>query len=99
MSRVATVLEARVPLERQDDLRAAYREAAGDAYPPGLLRSQLLQDAGDPTLWRIETVWESFEALKAMRGTGTPRGILMFRAAGVEPTLSVFLVVEDFQAR
>lgn len=88
-----------MPLERQADLHAAYRDAASDAIPPGLVRSQLLQDAGDPTHWRIETIWESFEALMAMRGTGTPRGILMFRAAGVEPTHSAFRVVEDFQAR
>jgi hypothetical protein len=98
MSRIATVLEAYVPMERQADLQAAYREARVDGFPPGLVRSQLMQDAGDPTLWRIETVWESFEALSAMRGTGTPRGILMFRAAGVEPAHSAFRVVEDIQA-
>lgn len=98
MSRVATILEAYVPLERQSDLQAAYRDAAGDGFPPGLLRTQLLQDAGDPTLWRIETIWESFEVLKAMRSTGTPKGILMFRAAGVEPTVSAFRVVEEIQA-
>jgi hypothetical protein len=27
-----------------------------------------------------------------MRGSGTPRGILIFRAAGAEPTVSLFVV-------
>ena len=99
-NQIATVLEAHVPLERQGDLQSAYREAASETYPPGLVRSVLLQDNGDPTLWRIETVWESFEALASMRAAGVPpKGILMFRAAGVEPTLSAFRVVVDFQAR
>ena len=98
MARVATILEAYVPLERQADLQAAYRDAVDDGFPPGLLRTQLLQDAGDPTRWRIETIWESFEALTAMRGSGTPRGILMFRAAGVEPTVSAFRVAAEIEA-
>ena len=42
----------------------------------------------------IQTWWTSREALTALRSTGTPpAGILMFRAAGAEPTLSVFDVV------
>jgi hypothetical protein len=98
-NRIATVLEAHVPLERQGDLQAAYREAAGETFPPGLVRSVLLQDSGDPTLWRIETIWESFDALAAMRASGLPpRGILMFRAAGAEPKVSAFRVVEDLHA-
>lgn len=33
----------------------------------------------NPTLWRIDTVWESPEALTAMRASGgTPRGIQIF---------------------
>ena len=99
-NQIATVLEAHVPFERQADLQSAYLEAARETYPPGLVRSALLQDNGDPTLWRIETIWESFDALVAMRASGLPpRGILMFRAAGVEPTLSAFRVVVDFHAR
>ncbi len=38
-------------------------------------------------------MWESPEALAAMRGSGTPRGIQIFRAAGAEPTLSILEVV------
>jgi hypothetical protein len=93
MQMVVTVLEARVPQAREAELQAAYRTAAQDPLPPGLVRSALLRAAIDPTLWRIETLWQSREALEAMRGSGTPRGVLIFRAAGAEPILSVLEVV------
>jgi hypothetical protein len=95
MTRVLTVLEAQITPERQDDLKAAYHEAVVDSPPPGLVRSMLVQDINDRMLWRIETLWESREALAAMRGTGTPRGVLIFRAAGAEPVLAVLEVIEE----
>jgi hypothetical protein len=95
MPRIVTLLEAHVPDDRQPDLQAAYSAAADDGFPPGLLRSTLLQDTNDPTLWRIETLWESRESLVAMRGTGTPRGILIFRAAGAEPTVMILNAVDE----
>lgn len=93
MPMVLTVLEARVAQAREVVLQTAYRDAAQGSFPPGLVRSALLRAANDPTVWRIETLWESREALEAMRGTGTPRGVQIFRAAGAEPALSVLDVV------
>ena len=93
MPRVLTVLEARVAPAKEAALQSAYREAGGDASPRGLVQSMLLRAANDPTLWRIETLWESREALDAMRGTGTPRGVQIFRAADAEPTLRILEVV------
>jgi hypothetical protein len=93
MSMPLTVLEAHVAPERESALRAAYTEAAQGPFPPGLVRSTLSRATNDPTLWRIDTVWESPEALIAMRGSGTPRGIQIFRAAGAEPTVCVLEVV------
>ena len=98
MQMVLTVLEAHVPQAREAELQAAYRAAAHDSLPPGLVRSALLRAASDPTLWRIETLWESREALEAMRGSGTPRGVQIFRAAGAEPMLSVLEVVAVLSA-
>jgi hypothetical protein len=98
MQMVLTVLEAHVPPARETELQAAYRAAAQDALPPGLVRSALLRAASDRTLWRIETLWESREALEAMRGTGTPRGVQIFRAAGAEPMLSVLEVIAVLSA-
>ncbi len=87
-----TVLEGTVDPARGSDLEAAFR-AAESPIPAGLLRSELIRSAGDPTRWRIQTLWESRAALDAMRGKGTPAGVLMFRAAGAEASLSIFEVV------
>ncbi len=89
---VLTVLEAQVLPGQEMALRAAY-EAAAAKLPAGLVRSELLRDARDARRWRIQTWWASRAALEAMRSTGTPAGVRMFRAAGAEPALAVFDVV------
>jgi heme-degrading monooxygenase HmoA len=94
---VLTILEATVAPERIADLQAAFRDAASQV-PPGFVRSHLLSAAADATRWRIETLWTSREALAAMRQTGTPAGILMFRAAGAEPSLSLYEVAATIDA-
>lgn len=93
---VVTVLEATVAPERVEDLKAAYSN--GGPLPPGLVRSDLLSALDDPARWRIQTFWSSRAALDAMRHKGTPAGVLMFRAAGAEPTLSVFDIVASVGA-
>ena len=95
---ILTILEATVSPDRTADLESAFRAAAGQR-PPGLVRSHLICAAADRTRWRIETLWESRAALDAMRQSGgTPAGVLMFRAAGAEPTLSVFEVRATIEA-
>src|SRR5262245_48963902 len=88
-----TVLEAQIDRGREPALEAAYAAAGRGNLPPGLIRSELLRDANDPTRWRIQTWWTGRVALDAMRASGTPAGVLMFRAAGGEPVLSIFEVV------
>ena len=93
---ILTILEAHVEAGKESALQSAYATAiASNERPAGLVRSQLIRDAFDPTRWRIQTWWESRQALAAMRSTGTPAGILMFRAAGAEPATSIFEVVEE----
>ena len=94
---IVTILEATLEPGRESDLEAAYATAiSSGTRPDGLVRSELLRDAQDPSRWRIQTWWQSREALVAMRSTGTPpAGILMFRAAGAEPKTSIFEVVDD----
>jgi len=95
---VLTILEATVSPDRTADLEFAFRAAAGQV-PPGLVRSHLICATSDRTRWRIETLWQSRAALDAMRQTGaTPAGVLMFRAAGAEPALSVFDVSATIEA-
>jgi quinol monooxygenase YgiN len=95
---VLTILEATVSPDRTTDLEAAFRTAANQV-PPGLVRSHLLCAGTDRSRWRIETLWQSRAALDAMRrATATPAGVLMFRAAGAEPTLSLFDVSATIEA-
>ena len=91
---VMTILDARVPESRWDDLRSAYGEATGgaDGLEPGLISTFLVQSASDREAWRILTVWESRAALDAMRAAGPPRGPMIFRSAGAEPALSIWEV-------
>jgi len=91
---VLTILEAQLLPGHEVALRAAYEAAAARGFPAGLVRSELLCDARDATRWRIQTWWTSRATLEAMRSTGTPAGVLMFRAAGAEPALSIFDVVD-----
>lgn len=96
---ILTVLEGTVAVGRAADLEAAFRAAAGQA-PPGLLRTHLLCASTDQTRWRIETLWQSRAVLDAMRqSTSTPAGVLMFRAAGAEPTLTIFEVIATIEAQ
>ena len=91
---VMTILEAHVTPENSAALEQAY--AAGTEHlPPQLLQTFLVHSTPDSTLWRIVGLWDSREALEEMRrSTETPAGVLMFRAAGVEPTLAVFDVAD-----
>lgn len=87
---VLTILEAHVDPQNTSALHAAYAEGIRE-LDPGITHTFLVHSSSDPTLWRILTFWDSREALDQMRAAGgTPRGVLMFRAAGVQPSLTIF---------
>jgi hypothetical protein len=94
---ILTVLEAAIAPDPVADLEAAFR-GVGTNLPAGLVRSLLISSTSDPTHWRIETLWTSRDALAAMRQAGTPAGVLMFRAAGAEPALSLYDVISTIEA-
>jgi hypothetical protein len=87
---VITILEAPVVQDKWEVLKEVYGSGT-DELPPPIAETFLAQSATDPTVWRIMTVWRSREALDDYRqSVETPEGVLMFRAAGAEPTLSIF---------
>jgi heme-degrading monooxygenase HmoA len=90
---VVTILEGTIADGREHALIAAYEQARAGPVPRGLVRSELLRDAREPQRWRIQTHWDSWQSLEAMRSSGTPAGVLMFRAADAEPSLTVLNVV------
>jgi quinol monooxygenase YgiN len=92
---VMTILEAHIDPEERAAFQAAY-EAGTSKLLPGMVRTYLVRSNTDPNLWRMMAVWNSPEAVNQMRASGqTPPGVLMFRAAGAEPVMSVFEVVAE----
>jgi hypothetical protein len=94
---VITILEGHVAPEKWDTLESTYREAekawreGSEPLSPDIVQTLLAQHATERTLWRIMTHWRSRAGLEAYRqSVETPAGVLMFRAAGTEPTLSIF---------
>ncbi|MBI3114973.1 MAG: antibiotic biosynthesis monooxygenase [Candidatus Kerfeldbacteria bacterium] len=89
---IITRLKARLTPEQATRLKASYALTKGP-FPPGFIESFLVEGQDDPSDWRILTVWESQEAVDAMRASGqTPRGVQIFREAGVEPELKILNV-------
>lgn len=89
-----TVLEARVEQDGWDLLREAFH-ASGAELPSQIAESFLVQSSSDSLLWRVVTIWRCRQALEEYKNsTEIPEGVLMFRAAGAEPTLSIFDVAE-----
>ena len=90
---VIKILEAQVTPEKVALLEAAFKQGI-ENIDNGIEQTFLLRGSKDAGQWRIVTVWQSREALDAMRRSGeTPRGVVMFRAADAEPALSVFDVI------
>ena len=89
---VITILEAHVEADRWSGFESDFKQRTHQ-LPPQMIRTYLLQDTANKTLWRIVSVWKSREALEEMRNSGgTPTGVLIFRSAGAEPKLSIFNV-------
>ena len=96
MDKIITMLEARVTEDKWGALRNAYLALKAKKVAIMPLQSFLVQMKEDPKLWRIVTVWESMDVLQKMRSSGeTPAGILVFREAAAEPTLSIFEAKEE----
>lgn len=94
---VMTVLEAHVPTTRLSEVERVFREGMSP-LPPEITESYLVRDSEDPSLFRLNTVWQSMEALQAMRRSGVkPKGVQMFEAVGANPRLSIFEVVVHSQ--
>jgi heme-degrading monooxygenase HmoA len=88
-----TIVEGVVEADREVDLRTAWKDATAAALPAGFIESSLLRT--EDGTWRIVTVWESKEAVVAMRASGEPPAApLMFERAGSTPSVSMW-TVED----
>jgi hypothetical protein len=90
---ILTILEASVAPDQWTTLELAYQKGIAH-LPAQMVQTFLVQQTKDSSRWQILSLWHSREALDEYRqATGTPEGILWFRAAGAEPTLVVSQVV------
>ena len=84
---VVTAVEGVVPADRVSDLLDTF--PAGD-LPPFILATTLAKDAGSDR-WRVVTIWRSREELdEYVASVDTPAALAAFRAAGVEPELTIW---------
>lgn len=85
-----TIVESTVEAAREGDLRSAW-DNASTHLPAGFIESSLLRR--EDGTWRIVTVWESREAVMAMRDSGKPPAApMMFQQAGAETAVSMWTV-------
>ena len=85
-----TIVEGAVATAREGDLRSAWEERT-TVLPAGFIESSLLRT--EDGTWRIVTVWDSKEAVMAMRASGEPPAALtMFERAGSTPSVSMWTV-------
>lgn len=85
-----TMTEATVPRFREAELREAWDAlVSAGPLPSGFVESSLLR-SGDT--WRIMTVWESANAVLAMRAAGQPAAAVVLEAAGGHSDVSMWTV-------
>jgi len=86
-----TIVEGKVEDAREADLRSAWEEKTAGVLPAGFIESSLLRS--EDGTWRIVTVWESKEAVIAMRASGEPPAApVMLERAGSKSSLSMWTV-------
>ncbi len=94
--RVITVVEGKVSSSKSKEFEANYTLVKNEPVPPGFISSSLLRSSKNPENYRIQTVWDSQEALEKMRSTTqTPKAFELFQKVGVAPTLEVYDVIDN----
>ncbi len=93
---VITIVEGKVPISKAGEFEAAYESLKQEPFPPGLLRSSLLRNSDNPEIYRIETAWESREALDKMRSsTQTPKAVELFQKVKASPRVEIYDIVHN----
>ncbi len=91
---VLSLVSATISPERRDEVAEPYRAAIAGDLPPGARQTFLL--AGDDGTMAIATVWESWEALDAMRSSGEePLARRLLREAGGVPEARFLEIVAE----
>lgn len=93
---VVTVVDATIAPEREAEFLAGYERLVQEPQPEALLRSELLR--GQDGAWRIQTTWQDFDALKAVRQAGKPHAVqLLLDGVGARYTHGWFVIEKNFE--
>lgn len=91
-----TITEGAVEAAHEGELRSAWKDKTA-ILPAGFIESSLLRTENGT--WRIITVWESKEAVMAMRASGAPPAApAMFEQARSKPSVSMWTVEDRVSA-
>ena len=87
---VVTMVEGEVDPARVPDLLGAFPAESADDLPEFILGTMLVRGS-DSDVWRVVTLWRSMADLEAyVQSVETPGAKAAFRAAGVEPSVTVW---------
>ncbi len=96
---VVTTLEAVIPADKASILEKTFKDAGKD-LDEGIVETFLLQDSRNAMVWRIVTVWKSFETLESMRKRESPpKGVKMFQDIGAQPKLTIYEVKARYPSK
>ena len=96
--RVVTAVDAQVDPAREVELLDGYRRLTQEDHPDGLVRTELLRE--QEGAWRIQTTWESLEAVLAVRAAGKPpAAVALLDEIGAQHSHGWFLVEAAFEGR
>jgi hypothetical protein len=88
---VVTIAEGEVEPARVSDLLEAFPAASVDELPESILSTMLVRES-DSNDWRIVTLWRSMGDLEGyVKSVETPGAKAAFQAAGVEPSVTVWI--------
>ena len=94
--RVVTTLDAHIDPAREAEFLDGYRRLTQEEQPPALIRSELLR--GQQDAWRIQTTWQDFDSLMAVRQLGKPpAALVLLDSVGAEHTHTWFTIEQDFE--
>lgn len=93
MVKVLMVIEGKIPKLKMHDFESQYVSIRDQPKPKGMISSTLLRDDSQDGTYRVETLWQSREAMEeTQKSKQTTLAIALFKSHGVEPAIRIFEV-------
>ena len=94
--KIITFVKGKIPLEKTKEFEDEYLKLIKqEKFPEGLIKSNLLKNKNEEGVYKIETIWKSFEAIEEMRSQEKPASIVLFEKFGVSPSVEMYEISES----